>query len=68
MSSRADLAQVGSFHGARVARTDGIALHAAATARFPAGAFYAVHNDLAVAAFDLRDLVQALRLDPACLH
>ncbi|MBB6598527.1 phytase [Luteimonas sp. MC1825] len=66
--ARADLAPVGSFHGARVARTDGIALHAAATTRFPAGAFYAVHNDLAVAAFDLRDLVQALRLDPACLH
>ena len=65
---RTSLAPVGSFRGDSVARTDGIALHAAATARFPAGVFYAVHNDLAVAAFDLRDLVQALRLDPACLH
>ncbi|MBJ7574957.1 phytase [Luteimonas sp. MC1828] len=65
---RAGLVPVGSFHGASVARTDGIALHAAATARFPAGAFYAVHDDLAVAAFDLGDLVQALQLDPACLH
>lgn len=65
---RASLAPAGSFHGGSVARTDGIALHAAATARFPAGAFYAVHDDQAVAAFDLRDLVRALQLDPACLH
>jgi len=39
-----------------------------ATARFTAGALFAVHDDRAVAAFDLRDIVQALRLDPDCLE
>jgi len=58
----------GSFTGRTVAQTDGIALHAAATGRFPAGALFAVHDDESVAAFDLRDVVAALNLDPACLH
>lgn len=65
---RADLAPRGSFSGRLTANTDGIALHAAATPRFPAGALYAVHDDRAVTAFDLRDVAQALRLDPGCLH
>ncbi len=63
---RTTLAPRGAFSGGVVAWTDGIALHAAATARFPAGALYAVHDDRAVAAFDLRDVVEALSLDPAC--
>ena len=63
---RITLAPRGAFSGEVVAWTDGIALHAAATARFPAGALYAVHDDRAVAAFDLRDVVGALSLDPAC--
>lgn len=57
----------GSFHGRVTSQTDGIALHAAATPRFPAGALFAVHDDRAVVAFDLRDVVDALGLDPACL-
>jgi len=65
---RDDLSPRGSFKGTVTAQTDGIALHAAATARFPAGALFAVHDDRAVAAFDLRDIVQALRLDPDCLE
>jgi 3-phytase len=65
---RASLAPAGSFHGGVTARTDGIALHATATPRFPGGALYAVHDDRAIAAFDLRDIVAALGLDPACLH
>lgn len=65
---RVDLAPRGSFSGRVTANTDGIAVHAAATPRFPAGALYAVHDDRAVTAFDLRDVVQALRLDPDCLH
>lgn len=64
---RGDLSPAGSFSGNTVARTDGIALHAAGSARFPGGALYAVHEDRAVAAFDLRDLVQALDLDPGCV-
>lgn len=64
---RASLAPVGSFHGAVTANTDGIALHAAATPRFPGGVLYAVHDDRAVAAFDLGEIVGLLGLDPACL-
>ena len=45
-----------------------MALHASGTARFPAGVLFAVHHDRAVAAFDLRDIAQALDLDPACLE
>jgi 3-phytase len=65
---RDDLSPRGSFKGTVTAQTDGIALHAAATARFPTGALFAVHNDRAIAAFDLRDIVQELRLDPDCLQ
>ena len=65
---RATLAPRGSFTGTVTAGTDGIALHASATARFPAGALFAVHDDRAVAAFDLRDIARALQLDPACLE
>lgn len=64
---RATLAARGSFSGTTVAHTDGIALHAAATARFPSGAMFAVHDDKAVAAFDLRDVAKALGLDQRCL-
>ncbi len=63
---RATLAPLGAFSGQVTRSTDGIALHAASTARFPAGVLYAVHADRAVAAFDLRDVVEALHLDPAC--
>ena len=64
---RATLAPAGSFHGNVTANTDGIALHAAATPRFPGGALYAVHDDRAISAFDLRDIVARLGLDRACL-
>ncbi|NZA28300.1 phytase [Luteimonas sp. SJ-92] len=66
--ARADLAPRGSFSGRITANTDGVALHAAATPRFPAGALYAVHDDRAVTAFDLRDVARALQLDPDCLR
>lgn len=61
------LTPVGSFRGGTVSYTDGIALHAAPTRAFPGGALYAVHADRAVAAFDLREVVDALRLDPGCV-
>ncbi|HST43940.1 MAG TPA: phytase [Luteimonas sp.] len=64
--AREDLEPVGTFTGAVTAQTDGIALHASPTATFPGGVLYAVHDDRAIAAFDLRDVVRALRLDPAC--
>lgn len=65
---RVTLAPVGSFRGRLTANTDGIALHLSPTPDFPGGAMYAVHDDRAVAAFDLRDVVRALRLDPGCVR
>jgi len=65
---RLGLTPRGSFSGRRAARTDGVALHAAPTARFPAGALFAVHDDHSIAAFDLRAIATALRLPAACLH
>ncbi|HXH01503.1 MAG TPA: hypothetical protein VNI56_04875 [Xanthomonadaceae bacterium] len=43
-------------------------LHAAPTAKSPAGALFAVHDDRSIAAFDLRAIATALRLPAACLH
>ena len=63
---RTSLAPRGAFSGQVTAWTDGVALHAAPTARFPAGALFAVHSDRAVAAFDLGDVARTLGLDPAC--
>lgn len=63
---RSTLQHVGAFAGRVVGNTDGVWLHQAATARFPAGVFYAVHDDQAVGAFDWRDVAQALRLPETC--
>ena len=65
---RITLAPRGSFRGEVTAHTDGVALHAAGSARFPGGALFAVHDDKAVTAFDLRDVVRALDLAPGCVH
>lgn len=63
---RQSLAPLKTFSGKVVANTDGQALYAVATHRFPAGALFALHDDKAVAAFDLRDLVRTLDLSPHC--
>lgn len=63
---RVTLAPLGSFQGARTARTDGVALHAAATAGFPGGALFAQSDDKAVSAFDLRDVARSLGLKQGC--
>lgn len=63
---RATLAPRGSFQGAVTAHTDGVALHAATTPSFPSGVLYAVHDDRAIAAFDLRDVAKALGLQDRC--
>jgi len=65
---RVTLAPRGSFQGKVTAHTDGVALHAAGTTRFPGGALYAVHDDKAVAAFDLRDVARTLGLDQTCVQ
>lgn len=55
-----------TWQGQTTANTDGIALHAAPTRAFPHGALFAVHQDKAIAAFDLGDVARALRLAPGC--
>ena len=64
---RKTLTHIGSITGKTVAATDGITLRTAASKRFPKGALFAVHQDTSVAAFDLRDIVKALKLDRGCL-
>ena len=65
---RVTLAPAGSFQGNVTAHTDGVALHAATTPRFPGGALYAVHDDKSVTAFDLRDVVRTLGLAQDCVQ
>ena len=65
---RRSLEPMGTFSGEQVANTDGQALYAAGTARFPAGALYTLQDDKAIAAFDLRDVVKALELSEACVR
>lgn len=57
---------LGTFTGEKTANTDGVGLTQEKTARFPAGAFFAVHDDQAVAAFDWRDVAKALGLQESC--
>ncbi|QDH69300.1 NHL repeat-containing protein [Marilutibacter alkalisoli] len=63
---RHSLEHRGSFRGETTASTDGIALHPAATRAFTGGALYAVHDDKAVAAFDLREVARILGLESHC--
>ncbi len=63
---RRTLAPAGSFSGRRTGFTDGIALHASASQRYPDGVLFALHDDRAVAAFDLGEIARSLQLSPAC--
>ena len=58
---------MGSFEGKVTSHTDGVALHGP-TPRFPGGVLYAVHDDKALAAFDLREVARALRIAPTCIE
>ena len=62
---RSTLAPVGSFQGKLTSHTDGVALHGP-TKRFPGGVLYAIHDDKALAAFDLREVARTLRITPHC--
>ena len=62
---RDSLEHAGAFRGEMVSNTDGIWLHQAATQEFPSGAFYAVHDDQGMVAFDWRDIARTLEL-PDC--
>lgn len=63
---RVTLQHLGAFGGHRTANTDGVWLQQEATRAFPAGVFYAVDDDQAVAAFDWRDVARALGLRETC--
>ncbi|RDZ26497.1 phytase [Lysobacter silvisoli] len=63
---RNTLAHLGAFAGGTVGNTDGVWLQQGATKRFPRGVFYAVHDDMGVAAFDWRDIAKALSLRESC--
>jgi 3-phytase len=63
---RVTLEHVGAFAGETVGNTDGVWLHQGATKRFPAGVFYAVHDDMGVGAFDWRAIAGALKLRERC--
>lgn len=63
---RADFAYKGTFVGALTANTDGVTHTAAPTEAFPDGAFFAVHDDQGVTAFDWRAIREALGLDADC--
>ena len=63
---RTTLEPRGSFEGETTAHTDGVALHAASTLTFPAGALFAVHDDKSVSAFDLAEVARVLQLSPDC--
>jgi 3-phytase len=65
---RTSLRPLKTFSGQVVANTDGQVLYAAGTPRFPAGALFALHDDKAVAAFDLRDVVRTLGLSDRCMR
>jgi len=62
---RGSLAHAGAVTGPTVANTDGIWLDQAASARFPDGVLYAVHDDQGAVAIDWREIASALAL-PAC--
>ncbi|MEL1263602.1 phytase [Pseudoxanthomonas putridarboris] len=63
---RATLAPSGVFSGQVTANTDGEAIYAMPTPRFPAGALFALHDDVSLTAFDLRDIARALDLHEDC--
>lgn len=63
---RADLSHRAAFTGAAVANTDGSWLQQDASARFPDGALYAVHDDQGVVAFDWRDIAAATGVARTC--
>lgn len=59
---RESLQHAGAFMGATTANTDGVWLATGGVPGFESGAFFAVHDDQAVSAFDWLDIVAALDL------
>jgi len=59
---RRELTYLASFTGPQTTNTDGIWLTQTPSEKFPTGAFYAVHNDGNVSAFDWRAIADSLKL------
>ncbi|MFC2074731.1 phytase precursor [Bdellovibrionota bacterium] len=60
---RKKLKLLASFSGEVTKNTDGVWLTQTPFPGFPKGAFFAVHDDGAISAFDLTDVFKALKLD-----
>lgn len=60
---RQSLQHAGAFMGGTTANTDGVWLATAGVPGFEGGAFFAVHDDQAVSAFDWLEIVAALELE-----
>jgi 3-phytase len=60
---RQTLQHAGAFMGRTTANTDGVWLATEGVPGFEKGAFFAVHDDQAVSAFDWQDIVAALDLE-----
>ena len=60
---RESLRHAGAFVGDKTANTDGIWLARAGVPGFASGAFFAVHDDQAVSAFDWAEVMSALGLE-----
>lgn len=63
---RETLQHVGSFAGRSTRNTDGIHIQQRPSSMFPAGVFFAVHDDQAVSAFDWRDIARAAGVRASC--
>lgn len=63
---RRDFSFLGTFRGAVTANTDGVVFASGTVAGFGGPAFFAVHDDQAVAAFAWNDVAQALGLEEGC--
>ncbi|HJU87382.1 MAG TPA: phytase [Gemmatimonadota bacterium] len=64
---RRSLEHLGAFTGVTTRNTDGVALTQTGFGPFPAGAFYAVHNDGNIAAFSWAEIAAALGLRSDCV-
>ncbi|KAB2837362.1 MAG: hypothetical protein F9K45_12900 [Melioribacteraceae bacterium] len=63
---RITLNYIGAFKGVNTLNTDGIWLAQKPFGKFSRGAFYAVHNDGNVSAFDFGEIADSLKLNLDC--
>lgn len=64
--TRKDFEYKGSFYGSKTTNTDGVWLTQVSFGKFKEGAFFAVHDDGNVSAFDLAVIADSLKLKEDC--